>query len=148
MKLNWKAIAVLAAATLAVALVGIWILSWSGYSSPIGYVSPRMMGGRGMTALGLVSPLWWLGRVIVPVGLLGLIVLAVALALRATSTPAVRAKQEPMCDDCGQLLEADWQTCPYCGAELVATSGLTCSNCRKPVLADWSFCPFCSTALA
>jgi len=146
MTLNWKTIGGFVVAALVVALVIVVALGWASYNTMIGYTSHGMMG-RWTPGYSLANPLWWLGRLVVPLGILVLIVVAVVLAVRATSKPAAPVKQEPMCYQCGQLVVADWKSCPYCGVELAVTSGPICPKCGKSVQANWNYCPSCNAEL-
>ncbi|HEX8949462.1 MAG TPA: zinc ribbon domain-containing protein, partial [Dissulfurispiraceae bacterium] len=53
--------------------------------------------------------------------------------------PPVR--YERRCEGCGNLIDAKFLFCPYCG---VFKSNI-CHNCKAPLDEDWSLCPFCGT---
>lgn len=66
------------------------------------------------------SPFGWIGMTfmwLIPVGFLALTALGIVWLVRAITNPAAPSMQPP-CPDCGRVLQADWQHCPYCGAKL------------------------------
>ena len=46
-----------------------------------------------------------------------------------------------LCPFCGQEMECDWTSCPYCGNSLV------CPRCGKEIEKEWVTCPYCKTRL-
>ena len=78
-------------------------------------------GFRGPFMFGRVEILgFWLlmlGRLIVPLALIALLVFAgITIGRGLGRPPAPVAKLT--CRNCGRLVQADWNNCPYCGATL------------------------------
>ncbi len=69
------------------------------------------------------------------------------------------------CHSCGNEVEPDWQTCPFCETPLKAQTaqpqahtstseknlepqkGIICRKCQNRVERDWTSCPFCGESL-
>ncbi|MDL2257843.1 zinc ribbon domain-containing protein [Eubacteriales bacterium OttesenSCG-928-K08] len=78
---------------------------------------------RGMNAL-----LWAFIAALAP-SLVGVIVYLV-----------LRQKNEPFaCAHCGQHVQSDFSSCPYCGTQLK----YACTRCGNPVDGTWKFCTCC-----
>jgi hypothetical protein len=106
-----------------------------GVGREFGFGGPgHMFGGRSMMG-GLRMPFFGFGMLIGPLVVIGLIVLAVALFTRRSPAPAATLPAAPApvapapapaafapattpCAHCGQLLEAGWKACPYCGEKI------------------------------
>jgi len=48
---------------------------------------------------------------------------------------------QPVCPNCKQPVEKDWQVCPYCHTPLRRP----CPNCGRLIDISWDICPYCAT---
>jgi RNA polymerase subunit RPABC4/transcription elongation factor Spt4 len=75
------------------------------------------------------APLW---------GILTLVTNIAGLIIYLTIRP------EPVsCTNCGELLNTEFVTCPYCGT----VNRDICPNCKKVISKEWNVCPYCSYAI-
>ena len=44
------------------------------------------------------------------------------------------------CDSCGQVLQEEWDFCPYCRSKVETCD---CIFCREKIKVNWNFCPHC-----
>jgi len=52
------------------------------------------------------------------------------------------------CANCGEPLEADWNSCPNCSALIRGgVQARNCPSCGRELLPDWRVCPYCDTEL-
>lgn len=151
MTIKWRIITiVLAVVLLNVVGIAVWGMLSSGVMGR--YVLHGTMWGHRVMSFRSFSPSspWILRGLLAPTGLLtllALIVVGFVLLVRVTSPSPAQVISERPCSECGEPVEVDWEVCPYCGAELSATSDRICSNCSKSVQADWKLCPYCGTGL-
>jgi hypothetical protein len=108
-KVNWTAIIVIAIIVLLVLTFGVGLLGMRGY------------GGWGYGGWGMMGP-WMMGGMffmwLIPLGVLVLVVLGIAWLVQAfggRNNPPLQART---CPSCGRGVQADWNSCPYCGTAL------------------------------
>jgi len=132
-KINWFQAAVFGGVALLVLLIGLSFLSFSWIGGGMmggwgGMMGPGMMGGWGGNVGGSWGLLGWffsLIALLIPVGFLALLILGgVWLFRQAGGAKGVsfgpgQAGPGKTCPSCGRPVQADWQTCPYCGQGLV-----------------------------
>ncbi len=51
-----------------------------------------------------------------------------------------------ICQNCGELLQKNWDKCPVCLTPTSSVS-LTCPNCLAAIKENWKICPDCKTTL-
>jgi hypothetical protein len=91
---------------LAVVVVAFLVLSLAVKPPEQGWVA------RGLSALAMVMVL------AVPFGLLAMMVLKVVAGVGRSGLVEHReAEEREACPDCGQGIESQWESCPFCGAE-------------------------------
>ncbi len=112
-KINWFVVTV-------ISVIALLFLFGGGMMSGWGYRGWGMMGGPGMMGGWGYSSFGWIGMIfmwLIPVGLVVLAAFGVVWLVRNVGNSTPPASQSP-CPNCAKSVQADWQTCPYCGTAL------------------------------